>query len=64
MTMNAPTSPTEARRIHTVCVPISQRDESAGSLPLYQHVSLTAHLFQTQDQIQILRFGCLERVQM
>jgi hypothetical protein len=51
MTMNAPTSPTEARRIHTVCVPISQRDESAGSLPLYQHVSLTAHLFQTQDQI-------------
>jgi hypothetical protein len=44
MIRNATTSPVQVNRTQTVCVPMSQRNVSAGSVPLYQHVSSTAHL--------------------
>jgi hypothetical protein len=44
MIPKALTSPTEARRIQKVCVPMSQRNISAGSVLLYQQVPSTARL--------------------
>lgn len=44
MIRNAPTSPTEESRIHTVWVPMTQRKTSLGSVLVYQHAPSAAHL--------------------